>query len=81
MKTQDKKKAGAQADEAVQFCTNCDDMENIALDDPSAIAEAARKRFDNCRKTGKFQGDICSRLFVIDDATDDGSLFDDATER
>ncbi len=59
----------------VEFCLNCDDMEELALNPPTI--ESAKTRFHNCKETGKFQGEVCSRLFVLDPTVDPGPIFDE----
>lgn len=50
--------------EEVKFCLECNDMDDLAVD-PQLDEKAAKERFKNCRDTGKFNGDVCSRLYVI----------------
>ncbi len=64
-------------DEDVKFCVNCDDMEDLDVD-PEADFDMARERFGRCRESGKFDGDICARLFVLEDEGAD--LFADEEE-
>lgn len=59
----------------VEFCLNCDDMEELALNPPPI--ESVKARFHNCKESGKFQGDVCSRLYVLDPSTDPGPMFDE----
>ena len=63
--------------ENVEFCLNCNDMDDLAVSPQADDTEAAKLRFRNCDDTGKFQGDVCSRLFVLDETTDPGPLFDE----
>jgi hypothetical protein len=45
-------------------------MDELALD-PNLDEQAAKKRFKNCKDTGKFKGEVCSRLYVINTETED----------
>lgn len=63
--------------ENVEFCLNCNDMDDLAVSPQAIDVDAAKERFRNCDETGKFQGDVCSRLFVLDENTDPGPLFDE----
>jgi hypothetical protein len=50
--------------DSVRFCTECGkELENFSVSDNSS-PEAALKQHHNCRKTGKFDGDMCSRVFI-----------------
>ena len=69
---------------AVQFCTECgEELENFSVSNDSS-SEAALKRHHNCKKTGKFNGDMCSRVFITKydedenlDTLDDKDVNDD----
>ncbi len=62
-----KKKSKINKDKAldsVKFCTECgEELEDFSVSDNSST-EAALKQHHNCRKTGKFNGDMCSRVFI-----------------
>lgn len=62
-------------EEDVRFCLNCDDMDDLATSEEAKKIDQIHERFDNCRKTGRFEGDICSRLFVAEDDIDSPDLF------
>lgn len=64
----------------VQFCLNCNDMDDLAVSDESRNVEQLRRRFNNCKETGRFDGDICARLYVAEDDIDEPSLFADADQ-
>ncbi len=51
----------------IKFCLNCDDMDDLAFDDENGRRDVVEKRFQNCQKTGRFNGDMCSRMFVVSD--------------
>ncbi|MCX6150406.1 MAG: hypothetical protein NTX22_07800 [Ignavibacteriales bacterium] len=62
-----KKKSKIKKDEAlatIKFCTECgEELDDFSVSDNSS-SEAALKQHHNCRKTGKFNGDMCSRVFI-----------------
>ena len=48
------------------FCTECgNQLEVFGLEDGSFDIDAVKENFKNCRATGKFKGDVCSKLFII----------------
>jgi hypothetical protein len=55
------------------FCTECDD--DLAyfcfLKDADDI-KIIRKRQEQCRKSGKFKGEMCSKLFIASAIEPDG---------
>lgn len=63
-----KKKNTTKKDElfaSQKFCTECgDELEDFSLDKEASNGETVQKRYHNCRETGKFNGDICSRVFI-----------------
>lgn len=51
--------------ETSRFCTECgEELENFTFDQEASDGETAKRRFHNCKETGKFKGDICSRMFI-----------------
>ncbi|MBN1448865.1 MAG: hypothetical protein JXA28_13120 [Bacteroidetes bacterium] len=52
-------------------------MDDLATSEEAKDLDGLHKRFENCSKTGRFDGDICSRLFVAEDRIDDPDLFAD----
>ncbi|MGD8780739.1 MAG: hypothetical protein PVH88_17465 [Ignavibacteria bacterium] len=59
----------------LEFCTECgkslDDFDIVGIDNSF---EALLKQFEQCRKNGRFKGDICSKLFIANqtfDSTED----------
>jgi hypothetical protein len=61
----------------IKFCTNCDDMDNLAVSTEADDIEKIKDRFRNCEQVGRFDGDICSRLFVAEPGDEPGPLFDE----
>lgn len=48
-----------------RFCTECgQDLDDFAFNPKLCSSEAAQKQHENCKQTGKFNGDICSRVFI-----------------
>ncbi|MBE0644208.1 MAG: hypothetical protein IH600_09020 [Bacteroidetes bacterium] len=64
----------------IEFCLNCNDMEDLAISDEAKNLEQLHRRFDNCRENGKFQGDVCARIFVAEDRIDEPAFFADEDE-
>jgi len=53
-------------DDDLRFCTECGkDLTNFDFSGKSE--EEVDHNFENCRKTGKFNGDLCSKKFIMDD--------------
>lgn len=73
-----RKKNTIKSDEYIRntrFCVECgEELNNYSLR-PGESAEEAHRRFHNCIKTGKFKGDVCSRLFI--EEYDENSTPDD----
>ena len=63
-----------------RFCLNCNDMDDLATSDEAGDVDALRQRFNNCKESGRFDGDLCARLFVADDGIEDASVFADEDE-
>ena len=68
------------AEREVRFCLNCNDMDDLATSEEAQYLDQLQERFRNCNSTGRFDGDICARLFVADDGIDDPDLFADEEE-
>ena len=51
----------------IKFCLNCNEMDDLATDSEAGNADTVKKRFQNCQKTGRFDGDICSRMYVVNE--------------
>ncbi len=70
----------SEADSIVEFCLNCNDMDDLAISEEAAKLNQLQSRFSNCRETGCFQGDLCARLFVAEDRIDNPAFFADEDE-
>jgi hypothetical protein len=52
----------------VIFCTQCGvELENYCFNKSSDDIEAIKMNLAQCKKTGRFAGDFCSKLFIADD--------------
>ena len=50
------------------FCTECgNELEVFGIEDGSIDMNAVKANFRNCKATGKFKGDVCSKLYIITD--------------
>ncbi len=59
------------------YCTQCgSELENYFLDESAADLSATTEHHHTCRKTGKFKGDMCARVF-ISEPVDPETLGDD----
>lgn len=53
--------------ESSRFCTECgEELEDFTFDKEASDEETVKRRFHNCKETGRFKGDICSRVFIND---------------
>ncbi len=60
------------------FCTECDkELDAFWKSNKSKDPEAVRKNHENCKKIGKFKGEFCSKLFIIDKDTLEGIWMED----
>ena len=72
----DKKDREKLLNQKVIFCTECDiELVNFCFTDGADNAEAIRKNLAQCKKSGKFAGEFCSKLFIAGDKHLE-SLFD-----
>ncbi len=47
------------------YCTQCGaTLDGFAVSGMVPDLEQVRKNFERCRKTGKFSGEFCSKLFI-----------------
>ena len=50
------------------FCTECgEELDDLAFSPDGDDLEAALERFHKCREKGKFNGDVCARVFIVDE--------------
>jgi hypothetical protein len=49
----------------LKFCTECnEDLNNFDIDPVIKGKDEVLANHENCKKTGKFKGDKCSKLFI-----------------
>jgi hypothetical protein len=62
----------------VIFCTECGvELTNFCFTEKVNDPETVRKNLAQCKKTGKFNGEFCSKLFITDDQTMEDLWLDD----
>lgn len=60
------------------FCTECDkELDAFWRSNKSKNPDAVKSNHKNCRKTGKFKGEFCSKLFIINKDTLEGIWMED----
>ncbi len=53
-------------EEEIKFCTECGDaLEDFSVSEQADDYQAVKKNFEECKKTGKFKGDMCSKMYMI----------------
>lgn len=63
---------------SVNFCTECGkSLDDFALENPNCDKETIKFRYKQCVETGKFKGDMCSKLFITDDENEEPRKSDD----
>jgi len=61
----------------VIFCTECGvELQNFCFSGRANDPKLIRKNLAQCRKNGKFAGEFCSKLFIVDDTNLD-ELFEE----
>jgi len=51
------------------FCIECGEvLDDFSVNEVSKDIDAVKQNFHNCKETGKFKGDICSKLYIIDES-------------
>lgn len=56
----------------IKFCTECGEiLENFSVSEMAKNPKAVIENFHKCKKTGKFKGDICSKMFIISPPTEE----------
>ena len=49
----------------IRFCTACgDELDEFCFSDQAENIESIRKRHAKCKEIGKFDGDVCARIFI-----------------
>jgi uncharacterized protein with PIN domain len=60
------KEIGEEERTDIKFCTECGEvLEDFSLSEQAKDPKAVIENFHNCKKTGKFKGDVCSKMFII----------------
>lgn len=55
-------------DLSLEFCTECDSaLESFVFTPKSKSKKKIQDNFNNCKKTGKFKGELCSKVFISED--------------
>lgn len=50
----------------IKFCTECGEiLEDFSVSDQAKNPDAVIENFHNCKKVGRFKGDVCSKMFII----------------
>lgn len=53
---------------SVNFCTECGkSLDDFALENPTHDKDELKSRFKHCMEEGRFKGDFCSKLFIVED--------------
>ncbi|MGB9663495.1 MAG: hypothetical protein ACPL25_01055 [Ignavibacteria bacterium] len=59
----------------IKFCTECGEaLENFSVSDAAKDPKAVIENFHNCKKIGKFKGDVCSKLYMISPTSDEEDI-------
>ncbi len=56
----------------IKFCTECNEILNeFDISEAANDLNAVKENHDNCKRTGKFKGELCARIFISnpDDST------------
>ena len=49
------------------FCTKCgDELTEFSTTDSAKLRKLVLEGFEKCRRTGKFEGDVCAKVFISD---------------
>lgn len=58
--------------EKKMFCTECGtDLDDFDVNPESNDIEAVKKNHENCKEIGKFKGNVCSKIFIAENNTDE----------
>lgn len=53
----------------VMYCTECGEvLDDFSFNEVSKDINAVKENFANCKHTGKFKGDVCSKLYIVDES-------------
>lgn len=78
-KRRPKKKRGPPENQTV-FCTECGvQLQNFCFSARADDIEAIRKTLAQCKKTGRFTGEFCAKLFIAE-PVDIRTLLDNAQD-
>jgi len=59
----------------IHFCTECgEQLDDFAFDDRAGNIQSVITSHNLCKKTGKFKGECCSKVFI---ASENLELFED----
>jgi len=74
-----RKKNKIQSDKIdIRFCTECgEQLDEFAFDGRAENVKGVLQNHELCKKTGKFKGDCCSKLFI---ATENQELLEDTED-
>jgi hypothetical protein len=76
MKKKSKNQDGLQHD--LKFCTECNDqLDEFCFSGTANDKEFIKRNHEKCRKTGKFKGDVCSKLYIVSDNDIDEIILND----
>lgn len=52
----------------VIYCIECGEvLDDFSFNEVSKDINAVKKNFEDCKHTGKFKGDVCSKLYIVDE--------------
>jgi hypothetical protein len=55
-------------EENVVFCTECGEkLNNFCFDDTASNVDSVKKHMEECKREGRYKGDMCARVFIADD--------------
>ncbi|MCE1188771.1 MAG: hypothetical protein LWX56_06465 [Ignavibacteria bacterium] len=55
----------------IKFCTECgDELDEFTFSKKSKNTKRVQKRHQKCRDTGKFNGEMCSKMFIVKENED-----------
>jgi hypothetical protein len=60
------------AEHKIVFCTECGSkLENFCFDDGATDLDAVKKHMEECKREGRYKGEMCSRVFIADETNID----------